>query len=120
MKPSIAIRLVLLMMSLNSGFLLKAQSTKVFYNILDFGATGADTTVDGDAINKAIEAASAAGGGTIYFPPGNYYSYTIRLKSNISLFIDQGAALIAAKEKNGIGYDEPEPNAFDKYQDFGH
>jgi len=103
-----------------SSFSVHAQSSKVFYNIVDYGATGKDTTVDTDAINKAIDIAAGFGGGTIYFPPGNYYSYTIRLKNNISLFIDQGAVLIAAKENNGIGYDEPEPNAFDKYQDFGH
>jgi len=42
------------------------------------------------------------------------------LKSNISLFIDQGATLVAAKEKDGKGFDDPEPNAFDQYQDFGH
>ena len=109
-----------LLLSLVTSSLLSAQSGKVFYNILDYGATGQDTTIDTDAINKTIDVAANSGGGTIYFPPGNYYSYTIRLKSNISLFIDQGAALIAAKEKNGIGFDEPEPNAFDKYQDFGH
>ena len=97
-----------------------AQPGKIFYNVVDFGANGKDTLIDTDAINKAIDGASANGGGTIYFPPGNYYSYTIRLKSNISLLIDQGAILIAAKEKDGVGYDEPEPNAFDKYQDFGH
>src|SRR5215213_62126 len=91
-----------------------------FYNIKDFGANGTDTLPDTDAINKAIDAAAAAGGGTVYFPPGNYYSFTIRLKSYISLYIDKGAALIAAKEKNGLGYDEPEPNPVDKYQDFGH
>ena len=90
------------------------------FNIKDFGANGTDTLPDTDAINKAIDAAAAAGGGTVYFPPGNYYSYTIRLKSYISLYLDPGATLIGAKEKNGVGYDEPEPNAFDKYQDFGH
>jgi len=63
--------------------LVHAQSTKVFYNILEYGATGKDTLVDTDAINKAIETAAAAGGGTIYFPPGNYYAFTIRLQSNI-------------------------------------
>ena len=114
------IKIPFLFASLLSFFLVHAQSSKVFYNIIDYGATGQDTTVDTDAINKAIAAAAGSGGGTIYFPPGNYYSYTIQLRNNISLFIDQGAALIAAKEKNGIGYDEPEPNAFDKYQDFGH
>jgi hypothetical protein len=90
------------------------------YNIKDYGARGDGKAIDGDAINKAIDAAAKAGGGTVYFPAGNYLSYTIRLQSNISLYIDQGAALIAAAPVNKTGYDLPEPNAFDKYQDFGH
>ena len=113
-------RMPFVLICLINAVLLSAQSTKVFYNITEFGANGQDTIVDTDAINNAIDAAARSGGGTIYFPPGNYYSFTIRLKSNISLFIDQGATLIAAKQKDGIGYDDPEPNAFDKYQDFGH
>src|SRR5689334_18841965 len=90
------------------GQVTRAQSTKIFYNIVDYGATGADTTLDTEAINAAIDAAASKGGGTVYFPPGSYYAYTIRLKSNISLFIDQGATLVAAKEKDGNGFDDPE------------
>ena len=91
-----------------------------FYNVREFGAKGDGVAIDGDAINRAIDAASAAGGGTVYFPAGNYLSYTIRLKNYISLYIDQGAAIIAATPVNKVGYDAPEPNPFDKYQDFGH
>ena len=90
------------------------------YDIRNYGARGDGKTNDGDAINKAITAAVQSGGGTVYLPPGTWYSYTIRLQSNISLYIDQGATLIAAAPVNKKGYDLPEPNAFDKYQDFGH
>ena len=102
-----------------TSFIVKADA-QIFYNVKDFGAKGDGITPDQDAINKTIDGASRAGGGTVYFPAGNYLSYTIRLKSNISLFIEQGATILAAKEAGGFGYDEPEPNAFDKYQDFGH
>jgi hypothetical protein len=99
--------------------LIKERS--VFYNVKQFGAKGDSINFDTDAINKAIEAASAAGGGTIYFPAGKYLSFSIRLKSNITLFLDNGAVLIAADPNQGKGgYDAPEPNASDKYQDFGH
>ena len=90
------------------------------YNIKDYGAQGDGRTNDGNAINKAIDAAATAGGGTVYFPAGSYPSYTIHLRSNISLYIDLGATLIGAAPVNKTGYDLPEPNAFDKYQDFGH
>jgi len=90
------------------------------YNVKDYGAKGDGIAIDGEAINKAIAAAAKAGGGTVYLPAGNYLSYTIRLQNNISLYIDQGAAIIAAVPLNKKGYDLPEPNAFDKYQDYGH
>jgi polygalacturonase len=98
-----------------------SQATKDFYNVRDFGAQGDSVTIDGDAINRAIDAAAAKGGGTIYFPAGIYASYTIRLKSNISLFLDQGAILLGAAHTDKGGYDEPEPKtSYDAYQDFGH
>jgi len=94
------------------------------YNVKDFGAKGDGATIDSGPINKAIETAAAAGGGTVYFPAGTYASYSIRLKSHISLYIDQGATILAAPfVTEGKGYDAPEPNDWGdklRYQDFGH
>jgi polygalacturonase len=94
------------------------------YNVRTFGATGDGQTLDTDAINHAIEAASAAGGGTVQFPAGTYLSFSIRLKSHITLQLDSGCKIVAAKAADGYGnYDSPEPNDWgDKlhYQDFGH
>src|SRR5713226_3528751 len=90
------------------------------YNVKAFGATGNGKTLDTPAINKAIEAAAAAGGGTVRFPAGNYLSVSIHLKSNIALYLDQGATLIAASPADGVRYDPAEPNEWEKYQDFGH
>ncbi len=90
------------------------------YNVKAFGATGDGKTLDTPAINKTIEAAAAAGGGTVRFPAGNYLSVSIHLKSNIALYLDQGATLIAASPADGVKYDSPEPNEWEEYQDFGH
>lgn len=92
-----------------------------FYNVRDYRATGGGKVLDTLAINKAIQAASAAGGGTVYFPAGTYLSFSIRLKSNITLFLDNGATILAADPVEHKGsYDLPEPNEWDMYQDFGH
>src|SRR5256884_963327 len=77
-------------------------------------------TLDTPAINKAIDAAAAAGGGTVFFPAGNDLSVSIHLKSNIALYLDQGATIVAANTSSDAKYDPPEPNEWDKYQDFGH
>ena len=75
---------------------------------------------------KAIAFAAERGGGTVYVPPGRYASYTIHLKSNITLWLDRGATLLAASVPltglpNG-GYDaaEPQDPAIAPYQDYGH
>ena len=93
------------------------------YNVMDFGATGDGKTLDSPSINKAIEEAATNGGGTVYLPAGTYLSASIRLKSNISLFVDQGATILAASPSETIKYDDPEPNKWGdslQYQDFGH
>jgi len=91
-----------------------------YYNVKDFGAKGDGKQIDSRAINQAIETAVLHGGGTVYFPPGNYLSYSIRLKSHISLLLDAGATLTAAFPSATEGYDEAEPNDNDRFQDFGH
>ena len=95
-------------------------ATVGFYNVKNFGAKGDGAHIDSPAINAAIEAASAQGGGTVYFPAGVYQSYSIRLKSNISLYLDHGAVLKAAVPTDSMHYDLPEENPSDDYQDFGH
>ena len=45
-----------------------APSGQYLFDVRKYGATGDGKTVDSPAINKAIEAAAAAGGGTVVFP----------------------------------------------------
>src|SRR6185295_16852901 len=98
-----------------------ATLANIVHNVRAFGAKGDGKTLDTPAINKAIEAAAAAGGGTVQFPAGTYLSFSIHLKSNIALYLDQGSTLLAADPKTDKGaYDLPEPNEWDMYQDFGH
>jgi polygalacturonase len=84
-----------------------------------YGAKGDGKTLDTDAINKAITAAQRAGGGTVRFGAGTYLSTSIRLQSHVGLFLDHGATILAA-DTTGGPYDEPEPNQWDAFQDFGH
>ena len=101
----------------------KATGEHVF-NVKDFGALGDGLHLDTDAINKTIDAAFKSGGGSVYFPAGNYLSFSIRLKSNISLYLSAGSTIIAANMEEHHGkYDDPELNMWGdslQYQDFGH
>jgi len=81
--------------------LLGAQTVPVStpYNIRDFGAKGDGTTKDTQTIQKAIDLCTANGGGTVFFPPGNYLSGSLHLKSNVALYLDHGARITASKEE---------------------
>ncbi|MBC8051971.1 MAG: glycoside hydrolase family 28 protein [Sphingobacteriaceae bacterium] len=90
------------------------------FNVKNFKATGNGKTLDTDAINKTITAAANAGGGIVYFPPGVYLSASIRLKSNITLYLEAGSTIEAVHD-SVAKYDLPEPNeAGGNYQDYGH
>src|SRR5947207_1794504 len=116
MKPT-ALKFIFLPVVLVTSFVC-AQSPGVFYNVKDFGAKADGTDLDSPAINKAIEKAATAGGGTVYLPAGNYLSGSVHLRSNITLFIEQGATLIAASDSTQ--FDPPERSVNDTYQDYGH
>ncbi len=96
------------------------------FNVRSFGATGGGKAIDSHAINRAIEAASHAGGGTVWFPSGIYLSYSIRLRGRIRLYLDPGAVILAADPPAYAsatdGYDPPEEGVASRfpYQDFGH
>lgn len=96
------------------------QAFAALYNVKDFGAKADGTTIDSPAINQAIEEASRQGGGTVVLPAGDYACYSIRLKSNIHLYLEPGARIIAAFPLKDSGYDLAEPNEHNAYQDFGH
>jgi polygalacturonase len=99
------------------------------FDVRSYGATGDGKTLDTDAVNRAIEAAAAAGGGLVLFTPGTYMCFSIHLKSNVHLHIEQGATILAAESPkpgdttgyNGGVYDAAEPKTeWDAYQDYGH
>lgn len=96
------------------------------FDVKLYGAKGDGTTIDTPAINKAIEAANASGGGTVRFPSGTYACYSIHLKSNVALYLEPGATILAATVTEGGGssssrYDAAESNKpWENYQDYGH
>lgn len=63
------------------------------FNILDQGAKADSKTINTEAIQKTIDACFAAGGGTVYVPPGTFITGTIILKSNINLFLEAGSEI---------------------------
>jgi hypothetical protein len=97
---------------------LSAQIHAAVFDVTAYGAKGDGKTPAREGINKAVEAAAAAGGGTVYFPAGTYLTGSIRLRSRVTLQFEAGATLEASADASA--YDEAEPNQWTQFQDFGH
>lgn len=77
------------------------------YNVVSYGATGDGSADDAPAIQDAIDAASDAGGGIVYFPPGRYrLASAVNPKSNVTLKGDGPGAsvLLQAYWPNASNY----------------
>ena len=79
------------------------------FNIVDYGAV-ADGASDSptnnrDAIQAAVDAALANGGGRVVVPTGNFLSGAIVLKSNVTLYLEEGAVLTSSLNlEDGIDF----------------
>ena len=103
-----------------AGSLNAAESAaQNYFNVRNFGAVGDGKNLDSPAIDKAINAAGDAGGGTVLLPAGTYLCGSVHLRSNIHLLLDTGATILGAPQSLNA-YDETEPFPGIAYQDGGH
>jgi hypothetical protein len=90
----------------SSGVRFKRIMETEYTNVKWFGAKGDGITDDFAAIQDAIDAVSAKGGGTVFFPKGTYIvspylSKWIKLKDNVNLLGEGSNSTI--KVKDGAG-----------------
>jgi polygalacturonase len=64
------------------------------FDIAKYGAKGDRTTLNTDAIAKAIAACAAAGGGRVIVPAGIFLTGAVHLKSEVELHLAEGATLL--------------------------
>ena len=72
------------------------SSTKVFV-ANDFGAVNDGVTLSSPAIQKAIDACAAKGGGIVTLKPGTYVSGSLFLKNNVNLKIEKGVLILGSQ-----------------------
>ena len=68
------------------------------FDISHYGAVGDGKTLDTGAIQKTIDAASAAGGGTVLVPAGRFLTGPFTLASRINLHLDRGAVILISDD----------------------
>ena len=73
-------------------------NTSNIFNVRDYGATGNRADNATIPVRSAIDACTAAGGGTVYVPPGDYTVGTVQLKDNVNLNIEAGATLFLSQD----------------------
>ena len=66
------------------------------YSVKDFGAVADGKTVTTAALQKAIDACTANGGGMVEVLAGTYVTGTINLKNNVNLHLESGAVLLGS------------------------
>jgi hypothetical protein len=80
------------------GFAGQANARDSLFDVKTFGASGARDQNATGPCQAAIDACTAAGGGTVRIPPGEYTVGTLQLKDNVTLHIDAGATLFLIQD----------------------
>lgn len=83
---------LIILFSVIFGFSLTAKD----FTVSDFGAKNDGFTINTSTIQKAIDFVHEQGGGRLIFETGSYVTGSIYLKSNVTLHLEQGAAILGS------------------------
>lgn len=83
------------------------------FNIVKYGAVADGKTLNTAAIQAAIDACAAAGGGRVTIPAGVFKSGTIWLRSFVELHLENGAVLLASDRLEDYNDSDAYPQNFD-------
>lgn len=75
------------------------------FRVREYGAQGDGRALDTPAIQRAIDACAAGGGGLVRFPVGVYLTGTLHLRSGVELRLDRDARILGA----------PDPALYDQF-----
>lgn len=90
--------LILLAYLASMGASFGAASAMAGSNVQDFGAVGDGKTLNTRALQKAIDAAAAAGGGNVVIPAGEYLTGTLFLRDHVTLQLEPGSVLLGSTD----------------------
>lgn len=88
------------------------------YNVIDYGAVADGEKLNTVAVQAAIDACAAAGGGQVFFPKGKYVLSTVFLKSNVHIVFEDATEILGSL--NFTDYCPDETVDYPLYQDKSH
>ncbi|PTN05296.1 glycoside hydrolase family 28 protein [Mangrovibacterium marinum] len=86
-------KLLVLFLLMNFVYVSRGESK---YIVTDFGAVPGGKVLNTKAIQKAIDLASANGGGVVIVPPGTFLTGCIQLKDHVELHLEKDAVLLGS------------------------
>lgn len=92
------LQVVLLILLVSTSAYAFSVNESNYHNVLDYGATGNGIDYDTKAVQTAIDSTFSQGGGTVFFPAGNFLLKTVVLKSNVRLYLGNGAVILGSTE----------------------
>lgn len=88
-------------------------------NVMEYGAIGDGAALETAAIQRAIDACAASGGGKVTIPAGRYRMGSVHLASHMELHLESGAYLLGDKDLDH-NFDPDEVPDYPLYQDESH
>lgn len=88
------------------------------FNVKDYGAIADGKTLNSAAVQAAVDACSASGGGTVLFDNGDFVLSTVFMKSNVTVEIAEGARILGSLDF--YAYAQQEKIDYPIYQDASH
>lgn len=70
------------------------------FNVCDYGLTGDGVSLNTIPFQALIDTISKNGGGTLYFPPGEFLTGTFRIKDNINIYLSAGSTIMGSEKRD--------------------
>jgi hypothetical protein len=85
---------------LNGSWTLPQEKPLPIFNVLNHGLVGDGVTMNTTPFQTLIDTTSKNGGGTLFFPPGEFMTGTFRIKDNINIYLSPGATVWGSKNRS--------------------
>jgi polygalacturonase len=79
---------------------LPAEKPLPIFNVLNFGLAGDGVTLNTKPFQTLIDSCSENGGGTLFFPPGDFLTGTFQIKDNVNIYLSPGSTVWGSKNRS--------------------
>ncbi len=74
------------------------------FNVCNFGVVGDGNTLNTTTFQILIDSCSNNGGGTLFFPPGDFLTGTFQIKDNVNIYLSPGATIWGSENRSDYSH----------------